>query len=84
VLLNSEGKKIKTIASYPFHLPPLIRGRFGPYNPYTPALLLCLFNTWQGIYGYSQEYGLFVFDSSGEVEYLIEKKEPPNAIFFRI
>lgn len=80
VLLNSEGKKIKTIASYPIHLPPLIRGRFGPYNPYTPALLLCLLSTGQGIYGYSQEYRLFVLDSSGEVEYLIEKSESPRPI----
>ncbi len=80
VLLNSEGKKIKTIASYPIHSPPLIRGRIALYNPYNPGLMLCLLSTGQGIYGYSQEYRLFVFDSSGEVEYLIEKSEPPRSI----
>jgi hypothetical protein len=80
VLLNSEGRKIKTIASYPIHLPPRIRGRIILHNPYTPGLMLCLLNTGQGIYGYSQEYRLFVFDSSGEVEYFIEKNEPPRPI----
>jgi len=80
VLLNSEGKKIKTIASYPIHLPPRIRGRIRPYNQYNPGLILCLLSTGQGIYGYSQEYRLFVFDSSGELEYLIEKSESPRPI----
>ncbi len=80
VLLNSEGMKIKTIASYPYHLPPLIRGRIDLYNAYNPGLHLCLLNTGQGIYGYSQEYRLFVFDSSGEVEYIIEKNESPRTI----
>lgn len=76
ILINSEGKKIKTIASFPWENPPPLRGNFYLGNPYTPGLYFCPLDEELGIYGYASEYKLFVINSSGEVVYIIEKDEP--------
>ncbi len=75
VLISTEGKKIKTIVRFPFENPPLLRGCFYLSNPYTPCLYSCLLNEEFGVYGYSFEYRLFMFNSLGEIAYIIEKDE---------
>ena len=76
IFISSEEKRIKTIASYPFPLPPMIRGKIALGNPYAPRLFSCPLSKGRGIYGYSQEYRLFVINSSGEAEFIIEKESP--------
>ena len=76
ILINSEGKKIKTIASFPWETPPPLKGNFYLGNPYTPGLYFCPLDEELGIYGYASEYKLFVINSSGEVVCIIEKDEP--------
>ncbi len=75
VLIGSNGRKIKTIASFPGQKLVIIRGRIlGHY--YYNSLLFCPLCAELGIYGYSSEYRLFVINSSGKIEYIIEKDEP--------
>jgi hypothetical protein len=76
VFISSKEGRIKTIASYPAHFPPLIRGKIGLGNPYTPRLFSCSLSKGRGIYGDSQEYRLFVINSYGEAEFIIEKESP--------
>ena len=76
ILINSEGKKIKIIASFPWETPPPLRGNFYLGNPYTPGLYFCPLDEELGIYGHASEYKLSVINSSGEVVYIIEKDEP--------
>ncbi len=80
VFISSEEERIRTIASYPVHLAPLIRGRIMLGNPYAPRLTFCPLSKGRGIYGYSQEYRLFLINSSGETEHIIEKDEPQLSI----
>ena len=76
VLISSEEKRIKTIACYTVHSAPRIGGRILLGNPYAPRLTFCPLSKGRGVYGYSQEYRLFIINSSGETEHIIEKDDP--------
>lgn len=80
VFIRSEDKRIKTIASYPVHEAPRIRGKILLGNPYAPRLIFCPLSKGRGIYGYSQEYRLFIINSSGETEHMIEKDDSKLSI----
>lgn len=82
ILINSEGKKSETIISFPSPMRIVRRGdiAFGLTHDYSPDLIFCPIDEKSGIYGHSSEYRLFVFKSSGEVTYIIEKEEPPRVI----
>lgn len=78
VLINPEGKKLRTIDSFCDKLDIIKKGgiTLRHHNLYLPSLYFCLLNERLGIYGYSSEYKLFVFGLSGEIKYIIEKNEP--------
>jgi len=82
ILINSEGKKSETIISFPNPMRIVRRGdsAFGLTHDYSPDLIFCPIDEKSGIYGHSSEYRLFVFKSSGEVSFIIEKSEPPQSI----
>lgn len=82
ILINSEGKKSETIISFPSPMRIVRRGdsAFGLTHDYSPDLIFCPIDEKSGIYGHSSEYRLFVFKSSGEVSFIIEKSEPPQSI----
>ena len=66
-LIDSEGKKIKTLASFP--APPR------PQHFWTHRLSFCPLNEELGVYGYSTDYKLYIVKSSGKIAHIIEKKE---------
>ena len=79
VLMDSKGKVIKRIASYPYELPPRIKKRtLG--NPYSHRLHFYPALDGSGVYGHSSEYKLYVLDTSGETRFLIENNEKPESI----
>lgn len=79
VIINPEGNIIKTIASYPYQLPPMIkRSMLG--NPYSHRLYFFPAKEEGGIYGHSSEYKLFVLDSSGDLSCIIEMDKSPDPI----
>jgi hypothetical protein len=83
ILLDSDGKKADTIASFPDPTVVLRKspsgGRRGTIMgfppPYSPGLYFCPLSERLGIYGYSSEYKLCVVNLSGETVYRIEKDE---------
>jgi len=79
VLINPEGNIIKIIASYPYQLRPRIKGHM-PSNPYSHKLYFFPASDGGGVYGHSSEYKLFVLDSSGNLNYMIEMDKPPEPI----
>jgi hypothetical protein len=74
ILMDSEGNKVKTIASF---LEPWIWviPKYRGTQPYSPELYFSPLSEGLGIYGYSSEYKLFVVNSSGAIVYIIEKEE---------
>ena len=82
ILIDSEGKKLEAIKSFPSPMRLVRRGdsAFGLTHDYSPDLMFCPIDEKSGIYGHSSEYRLFVFKSSGEVTYIMEKEAPPHAI----
>lgn len=79
VIINPEGNIIKTIASYPYQLPPRIKRRVLG-NPYSHRLYFFPAKDEGGIYGHSSEYKLFVLNSSGSLSCIIEMDKPPDPI----
>jgi len=82
ILIDSNGKKIDTIASFPDPSVVLTKSLSGGGGiamsgspPYSPGLSFCPVNDELGLYGYSDEFRLWVVNSTGEVAYIIEKKE---------
>lgn len=77
VLISSKGKRLKTIASYPYPLRFIKKGAVisGTSNPFGYWLYFCMLNSELGIFGYSSEYKLFFINSLGETVSIIEKKE---------
>ncbi|NQT80049.1 MAG: 6-bladed beta-propeller [Candidatus Aminicenantes bacterium] len=82
ILIDSSGKRIDTIASFPdpsVVLTKAVSGggaiSVGGSPPYSPGLLFCPLSDELGIYGYSTEYKLGVVNSSGEIVFIIEKDE---------
>jgi hypothetical protein len=83
ILLDSDGKKVDTIASFPDPTVVLRKSASGGRRdtimgfppPYSPGLYFCSLSERLGIYGYSSEYKLCVVNSSGETVYRIEKDE---------
>ncbi|UCC39893.1 MAG: 6-bladed beta-propeller, partial [Candidatus Aminicenantes bacterium] len=49
VFISSAEERIRTIASYPVHLAPMIRGRIMLGNPYAPRLTFCPLNKGRGV-----------------------------------
>jgi len=82
VLIDSEGKKLKTIASFKDQSGFMKKGNIsiGMSLRFGARLYFCHLSEELGIYGYSSEYKLFVINSSGEVSYIIEKDEPRQAV----
>ena len=76
-LIDPEGKRTKTIASYPDQGVMIQRGNItvGTTPPYSPGLFFCPVDENLGIYGFSAEYMLFQTDASGEIIRRIEKEE---------
>jgi len=79
VLINKEGNIIKTIASYPYKLPPMIKGH-GPGNPYSHELYFFPASDGGAVYGHSSEYKLFVLNDSGNLSYIVERDKSPEPI----
>lgn len=78
ILLDSEGKKIKTIYSCPMvRMIEIRKGnlRMGFGNPLSPFLYSCLIHEELGVYGYSSEYKLYGTNSEGKTILVIEKEE---------
>lgn len=81
VIINSDGKLIKKIASLPAQRFSLINGRrLFLYNPYFSYLYFCPVNPSAGIYGIASEYRLFISDLSGKTLRVIEKDNTPKSI----
>lgn len=82
ILIDSSGKRIDTIASFPDPSVVLRKAVSGGgaisvvgSPPYSPGLFFCPLSDELGIYGYSSEYKLSVVNSSGEIVHIIEKDE---------
>jgi hypothetical protein len=82
VLVDSDGEKVKTIASFPDPSVVLTKSlsglggiMMGGTPPYSPQLFSCPLNNELAIYGYSDEYRLWAVNSSGESVLIIEKDE---------
>jgi len=82
ILIDSSGKRIDTIASFPDPSVVLTKAVSGGgaisvtgSPPYSPGLFFCPLSDELGIYGYSAEYKLCVVNSSGEIVHIIEKDE---------
>jgi hypothetical protein len=79
VLMDSKGKVIKRIASYPYELPPRIKNRtLG--NPYSHRLHFYPASDGSGVYGHSSKYRLYILSNLGETRFLIENDEKPEPI----
>jgi hypothetical protein len=76
-LIDPEGKRTKTIASYPDQGVRIRRGNImiGMTPPYSPGLFFYPVDEDSGIYGFSAEYKLFETDAAGEIVRRIEKEE---------
>jgi len=79
VLMDTKGKVIKRIASYPYELPPRIKNRMLG-NPYSPSLYFYPALDGSGIYGHSSEYKMHFLDTSGETRFVIENNEKPEPV----
>ena len=82
ILVDSSGKRIDTIASFPDPSVFLTKSTsgggaisVGGSPPYSPGLFFSPLSDELGIYGYSSEYKLGVVNSSGEIVRVIEKDE---------
>ena len=74
VTMDSKGKGIEKIASYPIERAPRIKNRtLG--NPYSHNLYFYPALDGSGVYGYSSEYKLYILNNSGETRFVIEKNE---------
>lgn len=82
VLIDSEGKKLKTIASFPDPRAFVKKGniRIPGSTRYDPKLYFYPLSEKFGVYGYSSEYRLFIINSSGEISHIIEKEEPRQTV----
>jgi hypothetical protein len=76
-LINLEGTRTKTIASYPDQSVTIQRGNImiGGTPPYSSGLFFYPVDENSGIYGFSADYKLFVTDASGKIIRRIEKDE---------
>ncbi len=82
VLIDSNGNKMDTIASFPDPSVVLTKSlsggggiSMGGSPPYSPGLLFCPVSNELGVYGYSDNYRLWVVNSEGKVVSIIEKEE---------
>jgi len=82
ILVDSNGKKVETVASFPDPIVVVTKSASGGVSmsrggspPYSPGLFFCSLSDELGIYGYSSEYKLCVVNSSGEIVHVIEKDE---------
>ncbi len=79
VLLDAEGRIIKEVVSFPFLLPPSIKGHM-LVNPYDHRLHLFPSNDGVGIYSHSSRYKIFVLDSAGNLGQRIEVDRPSEPV----
>lgn len=78
-MLNSEGKLIKNIASFPYQKPYMVKGH-SPQNPYSYRLHFCSSSYGIETYGYSSEYRIFILNASGDLVRVVTKDEMPASI----
>ncbi len=79
VLMDTKGKVIKRIVSYPSETPPMIKKRILG-NPYSHRLHFYPALDGSGVYGHSSEYKLYVLNTSGEARFRIEKEEKAEPV----
>jgi len=80
VLSNREGNQLKSYANSilpVFKRKNMIITGGGPYNP---RLHFCPWLKGSAVYGHSSEYRIFYIDSSGELTFIAEAKQPPEPI----
>jgi len=81
ILVDSNGNKVDTIASFPdpsVVLTKSISGgaiSMGGPPPYSPELFFCPLSDELVVYGYSDKYRLWVVHASGEIVNIFEKEE---------
>ena len=82
ILVDSNGNKVNTIASFPDQSVVLTKSisggggiSVGGSPPYSPLLFFCPMSDELAVYGYSDKYRLWVANSSGEVVHIFEKEE---------
>ncbi|MDH5468587.1 MAG: NHL repeat-containing protein [Candidatus Aminicenantes bacterium] len=81
MLINPEGKIIKTIAEYPGMSMVSRKGTaFMFSHEYTTQLSFSPIGKNGAVYGYGSEYKLIVTDFSGETSLIIKKDEPSQSI----
>ena len=81
VIINQEGKIIKTIAEFP-GMRTVVRGdsMFSLSHEYTPHLTFYPVGQKGVVYGYNPEYTFYLTDRSGDTILIIKKDEPPQSI----
>ena len=81
VIIDQEGKIIKTIAEFP-GMRTVVRGdsQFSLSHEYTPFLGFSPVGQNRVVYGYSPEYALFLINQAGETVLVIKKDEPYHPI----
>lgn len=82
ILIDSNGKNMDTIASFPDPSVVLTKSvsggggiSVGGSPPYSQGLSFCPVSDEFAIYGYSDEYRLWIVNSKGKVVFIIEKEE---------
>lgn len=81
VILNSEGKIKKRVASFQNKkLPVLGNIPIGGSNPFPPVLFFAPIDENLGVFGYSSEYKLYLMSGLGEIISIIEKEDPAESI----
>jgi len=79
VLMDMEGKIIKEIATFPYQRSPNIKGH-GLGNPYEHRLYLFPFNDGKGIYAHSSQYRIYILNTIGNLNHVIEVDKLPESI----
>ncbi len=81
MILDNEGKIIKTIAEYPgMSMVSRKDATFSFNHSYRPQLVFSPVEKKGAVYGYGSEYKLIVTDFSGEAFLIIKKDEPSQSI----
>jgi len=81
VIINSEGKIQKRIASFKNQkLPVLGNIPIGGGNPFPSVLFFSPIDENLAVFGYSSEYKLYLINGLGEIISIIEKEDPGESI----
>lgn len=81
ISINVESGLLINIASFPSQRVSVVNNRrLFLFNPYYSYLYFCMLNEDTAVFGVSDEYKIFVINSSGETLFVIEKDEPQKSI----